>query len=208
MVKIIAKTTLILFITFLGSNLFSQDLDEIVLEVSQSIELDETQTQALEKQMGNYAISLKTIFDKYEEEEPDPQAMLTEIKHARESYHKALKSDIGKEKFKAYEKFVEQVQLEILGEAAGLRLLDLQDPIEMSDQQLEEMKPVMARAMKDIMATLMQYIDKPLNVRNKLKIATSLKSAKKKMDKETAQILSAEQIKKWESIKEAAKESK
>lgn len=185
---------------------FSQELSDIVAEVSTAIELDEAQTELLANQMGNYALSLQQIFDKYEEAEPDAQAMLTDIKNAREVYHKALKADIGKEKFKEYEAFVEQVQLEILGEAAGLRLLDLQDPLEMTDEQVELMKPIMARAMKGVFSTLMKYVDKPLNVRNKLKIANSLKSTKKAMERETAEVLSAEQIEKWEAMKEAAKE--
>jgi hypothetical protein len=187
--------------------MYAQELDDIVKEVSESIELDESQTKALETQMEKFAISLQLIFDKYEEAEPDPQAMLTDIKHAREEYQKALKADIGKEKFKAYEAFIDQVLLEILGEAAGLRLMDLQDPLLMTDEQVLQMKPVMARAMREMMRTLMQYIDKPLNVRNKLKIATSLKSTKKTMEKETAQILTSEQIAKWNEIKEAAKEN-
>ena len=44
-------------------------------------------------------------------------------------------------------------------------------------------------------------------LRNKLKIANSLKSTKKTMERETAQVLTSEQIKKWDQIKEAAKES-
>lgn len=192
---------------FLGLNMYAQELDDIVKEVSESIELDELQTKALKTQMEKFTISLQLIFNKYEESEPDPQAMLTDIKHAREAYQKALKAEIGKEKYKAYEAFVDQVILEILGEAAGLRLLDLQDPLMMTDDQVLQMKPVMAKAMRGMMKTLMQYVDQPMNVRNKLKIANSLKATKKTMEKETAQILTPEQIKKWDEIKEAAKES-
>ena len=187
------------------SSTYAQELEDIVAEVSTAIELDEAQTQALSTELEKYAISLQLIFDKYEEAEPDPQAMLTDIKHSREAYHKSLKEAIGKEKFKAYEGYVEKVQLEILGEVAGLRLLDLQDPLKMTNDQVTAMKPVMARAMKDIMATLMKYVDKPMNVRNKLGAANALKSAKKQMERSTAEILTPEQIAKWEEMKEAAK---
>ena len=86
--------------------------------------------------------------------------MHTDIKHAKEEYQKALKADIGKEKFKAYEAFIDQVLLEILGEAAGLRLMDLQDPLLMTDEQVMQMKPVMAKAMHEMMKTLMQKVYK------------------------------------------------
>ena len=199
---------LVLLIASFGANTQAQDVEELTAEISEAIELDETQTKALGTQMGKYAISLQLIFDKYDEAEPDPQAMLTDIKNAREEYHKALKSDIGKEKFKAYEGWVEKVQLEILGEAAGLRLLDLQEPLKMTDDQVEQMKPVMAKAMKGMMSTLMKYVDAKMNVRTKLKVGSSLKSIKKTMEKERAQVLTGEQIKKWDEIREAAKAEK
>ena len=132
--------------------------------------------------------------------------MLSDVKHAHEDYYKALKADIGKEKFKAYEAYTDQVKLEILGEAAELRLIDLQEPLLMTDQQVQDLKPIMAKAMKGILETLMQYIDKPMNVRTKLKIGNSLKRIKKTMDTEMAQVLTQEQIKKWEAMREAAKE--
>lgn len=187
----------------------AQELDDIVAEISDTIHLNEEQTNALKNQMGIYATTLAGIFDKYEGyEEPDPKAMLTEIKHEQEKYNAALKNDLGKEKFNEYTAFVEQVKIEILGEAAGIRLLDLQDPLKMTDDQLEMMKPVLGKAMRGVFGTLMKYIDKPLNIRNKLKIGSSLKSIKKTAQKETAAILSPEQIETWNAIKEAAKAEK
>lgn len=204
------KKSIISLFTFISILSFThraqaQDIEDIVIEISEAIELDETQTKALENQIGLYVISLQLIFDKYEEAEPDPQAMLTDIKNARAEYHKGLKEEIGKDKFKAYEAYTEKVKLEVLGEAAGLRLLDLQDPLMMTDDQVLKMKPIMAKAMLGIMNTLMKYVDQKMNVRNKLGAANSLKSIKKTMERETAEVLTGEQIKKWDEIKEAAK---
>ena len=201
------KVPLIIFLFLISASSYSQELDDIVKEITEEIQLDETQSKALETQMGKFTISLQLIFDKYEEAEPDPQAMLTDIKHAREAYQKDLKADIGKEKYQAYTAFVDKVVLEILGEAAALRLMDVQDPLKMTDDQLLAMKPILAKAMKGILSTLMQYIDKPMNVRTKLKVATSLKSIKKTLEKETATVLTAEQIAKWNELKEAAKKA-
>ena len=198
----------IMFLTVQGLNSYAQNVEDIVAEVTETIELDEAQSKALATQLGKYAISLQLIFDRHEEAEPDPQAMLTDIKHAREEYHKALKNDIGKEKFKAYEALVDKVQLEILGEAAGLRLLDLQEPLKMTNEQVVQMKPIMAKAMKSMMETLMKYVDAKMNIRTKLKVASALKSTKKTMEKERAQVLTGEQIKKWDEMREAAKAEK
>ena len=188
------------------SSIQAQDLEGLVEEISIEIQLDENQKQSLEKGMIDYTKSLQQIFDKYESGEPDPQAMLTEIKHSKEAYNKQLKKDIGKDKFKEYSAFVDQVKLEILSESAGLRLLDVQDELEMTDEQLEKMKPVLAKGMKGILETLMEYVDKRMSVRNKLKIANSLKAIKKEIDRESSKILSPEQIAKWNEMKEEAAE--
>lgn len=195
-----------LMLLFTGLMVKAQELNDIVQEVSEAIKLDETQTKAFENQLTKYSISLKLIFDRYEQAEPDPQAMLTDIKYAQDEYHSALSKDIGKSKFKEYEAFREKIILEILGEAAHLRLLDLQEPMKMTDGQVTEMKPVMAKAMRGTMQLLMKHIDSKLNVRTKLNIATSLKSIKNTFDQETAKILTTEQIRVWNEIKEAAKE--
>lgn len=205
--KQLAKIFSIVVFLFIGLNTYAQDLDEIVKEITEEIKLDETQSKAMAMQMEKFTISLQLIFDKYEEAEPDPQAMLSDIKKARGAYQKALKADLGKEKYAAYGAFIDKVVLEILGEAAGLRLMDIQDPILMTDDQLLAMKPILARAMQGIMQTLMKHIDKPMNIRTKLKVATSLKSIKKTLDKETAGVLTAEQIAKWNQLKEEAKKA-
>ncbi len=205
--KHLAKYLFLFTLLFIGLSSYAQELDDIVKEITEEIELDETQSKALKMQMGKFTISLQLIFDKYEEAEPDPQAMLADIKKAREAYQKALKADIGKEKYTAYEAFIDKVVLEILGEAAGLRLMEVQDPLKMTDDQLVAMKPILAKAMKGIMQTLMQYINKPMNIRTKLKVATSLKSIKKTLEKETATILTSEQIAKWNELKEATKKA-
>ena len=76
----------------------------------------------------------------------------------------------------------------------------------MTDGQVKDLKPVMAKAMKGILETLMQYVDAKMNVRTKLKVGNSLKRIKKTMDAEMAEILTPEQIKKWEAMREAAKQ--
>jgi hypothetical protein len=195
-----------LFISLFAFTAPAQDVNAIVEEITTEITLDQTQSDAMKSEMEKYAISLQLIFDKYEQGEPDPQAMLTDIKYAREDYQKKLKAAIGKEKFEAYEAYTDKVKLEILGEAAELRLIDLQEPLMMTDQQVQDLKPVMAKAMKGILETLMQYVDAKMNVRTKLKVGNSLKRIKKTMDAEMAEILTPEQIKKWEALREAAKE--
>lgn len=201
--------TLILsiFVSISTHQVLAQELNDLVKEVSEAIELDEAQSKALETQMTKYAASLQIIFERNDQrEEPDPQAMLTEIKNAQNEYHKALSNDIGKAKFKEYEAYREKIILEILGEVAHLRLLDLQEPIKMSDEQVMQMKPVMAKAMRGTMQLLVKHIDSNLNVRTKLNIATTMKSIKKTFDRETANILTSEQIKVWNELKEAAQQ--
>lgn len=205
MMKKRINVLLIVLFSFSVQQTIAQEIDELVKEISEAIELDETQSKALETQMGKYATSLQIIFERNDQrEEPDPQALLTDIKNAQEEYHNALSKDIGKAKFKEYEAFREKLILEILSEVAHLRLLDLQQPIKMSDEQVIQMKPIMANAMRETMKLLIKHIDSNLNVRTKLNIATTMKSIKKTMDRDTAQVLTSEQIRVWKELKEAA----
>ena len=198
------KRSLLLLLLMFGITVQAQELDDIVEEISTAIELDEAQTKVLATELEKYTISMQMIFDKYEEAEPDPQAMLTDIKRAQADYNDKLKAGIGKDKFKAYDAYVDQVKMEIFSEAAGLRLLDLQDPLKMTDDQVQQMKPVMGKAMKGMMETLMKYVDQKMNVRTKLAAANALKGIKKTMDREAAAILSPEQIELWNKLREEA----
>jgi hypothetical protein len=204
--SLIKKTTLIISIAVLSATTSNaQDLDSIVEEVSTSIQLDEAQTKIMHTEMEKYTISLQIIFDKYEDlPEPDPQAMLIDIKHSRTEYEKALKEGIGKDKFQLYTGYVEKVKMEILTEAAGLRLLDLQKPLYMTDEQVLQMKPIMGKTMSEILALLMKYVDKPMNLRTKLKVGSAMKGIKKRFYAETEQVLTAEQIEKWKKLREDA----
>ena len=67
-------TTLFFSLTVLASQ--AQNVEDIVAEITEAIELNEAQSAALASQMEKYTISLQLIFDKYEQGEPDPQAML------------------------------------------------------------------------------------------------------------------------------------
>lgn len=182
-----------------------EELSDIVEEVSNAIELDEEQTKALETNMHTYTVSLQIIFTKYESVEESPRAMLSEIKVAKELYLKSLKKDIGIKKFKAYEGFTEKVQLELLGEVVSLRLLYLQEPISITDNQFTLLKPIMAKAMRDSMSTLMKFVDKPINSINMIKVSKSLMSIKKTMNNIISKILSREQTLEWNILKEDVK---
>ena len=116
---------------------------------------------------------------KYEDvEEPDPQEMISDLKNVRESYYKSMQKTLSKEQWEQYEALKESILLEIFSEIAALRIIDLKEPLNLTDEQMAAMKPVMGKSLRGVIATIFEYGDRRLGVRTKLKIANALKSIK------------------------------
>jgi len=182
------------------------DLDDVMEELQEALELSEEQAPQVEKAMLAYMASINETQAKYEEmEEPDPQKMLGEFKKIRDDYYKNLQKILSKEQWEKYEALREEILHEIFSEIAALRIIDLKEPLSLTDEQAEQMKPVMGKSLRDFVGTLFKYGDKRMTIRTKLKIANALKATKAEMDSEMKKILSEEQLAAWEAMKEEQK---
>lgn len=70
-----------------------------------------------------------------------------------------------------------------------IKLIDLQEPLNMRDERLEKLSPVMGDSLMDIVKIVIQDGDKKMNKRTKIKIDKGLKKYKFRADTETAKIL-------------------
>ena len=170
-------------------------LDEIMEELTAALELSDEQVPEVEKHLTSYLVNLNESQAKYEDvEEPDPQEMISDLKQVRESYYKSMQKTLSKEQWQQYEALRESILLEIFSEIAALRIIDLKEPLTLTDEQMAAMKPVMGKSLRGVIGTLFEYGDKRLGVRTKLKIANALKSIKAEQDTEMKTILSEEQL--------------
>jgi hypothetical protein len=99
----------------------------------------------------------------------------------------------------------EEILHEIFSEIAALRIIDLKEPLNLTDEQAEAMKPVMGKSLRDFVGTIFKYGDKRMTIRNKLKIANALKSTKAEAESELKKILSEEQWAALQAMKEEQK---
>jgi hypothetical protein len=204
----VALTTLVALcsVPVLADEEEGPELDDIMEEMQEALELTEEQQPEVEKAMLAYMTSLNETQAKYEEmEEPDPQAMLGEFKKIRDDYYKNLQKILSKEQWQTYEAMREEILHEIFSEIAALRIIDLKEPLSLTDEQADAMKPVMGKSLRDFVGTIFEYGDKKMTIRNKLKIANSLKSTKAATETELKKILSEEQWAKWQAMKEEQK---
>jgi len=182
------------------------DLADVVAELKEALELSDEQAVEVEKAMAAYMTNLDNAQAKYEDqEEPDGQAMIGEFKKIRDDYYKNLQKILSKDQWKQYEAIREKILLELFSEIAGLRIIDLKEPLTLTDDQMEKMKPVMGKALRGFVGTIFQYGDQKMNKRTQLKMGSSLKGIKSEMDSQMKTILSEEQLATWEKMKEDAK---
>ena len=182
------------------------DLEEIMAEITEALALSDEQVPEVEKHLTTYLVDLDESQAKYEDvEEPDPQEMLSDLKKVRETYYKSMQKTLSKEQWEQYEALRESILHEIFSEIAALRIIDLKEPLSLTDEQMAAMKPVMGKSLRGVIGTIFEYGDKRMGVRTKLKIATALKSIKAEQDTEMKTILSEEQLAAWEKLKEEQK---
>lgn len=189
-----------------NSNIIAQDLDDILEELKVPLELTEEQEPQVAELLGKYATELNEMMAKNDEsEEVDPKVLIGDFKSVQDSYQKGLKKVLSKDQYKKYEELVKGILLEMFTDIAEIKLIDLQEPLNMTEDQLEKLAPVMGESLMGVVKVVIEYGDKKMNMRNKIKIGKRLKKIKSKTDTETAKILTPEQIETWDKIKEENK---
>jgi len=183
-----------------------EDAQVVLEEMTEALELSEEQQEQVEQLMGKFMQELHAATDTPEGEEGDRQAMIGGVKKARADYNKGMQGVLSKEQFEAYEALVDQVFQDIFEGLAGLKIVDLQIALELTDEQAEALEPVMGTAMRQMVAVLIEYGDQRLTKRKKLKIAKKLKKINANMQAGMQEILTEEQWAKYEAMKEEAKD--
>jgi len=196
------------FVGSLAGLAFAQDNDasEILAELQKKLELSDEQTQQVGAAMGKYAMELEATLAKYENvEEPDGAAMIGDVKKVRDDYRKELQKILSKEQYQGYLAMVDAVMLEMMSDVAEIRLMDIQPKCTLTDEQVEQLAPIMGKGMLDIVRLLFENADQRLSAPKKVKLAKALKKIQSDMDKQINAVLTEEQQKAYATYKEAQK---
>ena len=204
--KFIIVLCLALFISCLS---YSQELEDIVSELQEELQLHDDQAERLSAALVKYSQEMNTELAKYEDaEEPDTKAMISDIKKAQENYRYELADILTDEQYEAYLNYVDKVMTEMFGDIAEIKLMDLQPVLDLSDEQMSQLNPVLGEGMLGLVKVVFEYGDKKMNKRTKIKMGKKLKKIQSKTDTGVKEILTPEQYEKYQEYKEAKKNQK
>ncbi len=183
------------------------DVEGIVEELTAELELSDEQAGQVTEALQGLGMAITEATATAEDEEPDTQAMMGAVKAARADFRQQMEGILSEEQYAAYEALVDEVFQEIFESIAELKITDLRAPLELTDEQADALKPVMGTAMRGLVAVIVDYSDKRMGVRNKLAMANKLKKIQADMNAGMGEILTPEQIEKYNAMKEAQKDA-
>ena len=180
--------------------------DEIVAELKPKLDLNDQQAKDMTAALGELGKSLGALIEKREAagEEEEPDEFIKGVKQAQEDYQKKLKGILNDKQLQTYNELREAAIMDMMKDLAEIRLLDIQPKVGFSDEQLEKLVPVMATSMRGFMKVAWEHAGERLRLRQKIKVAKQLKHIQSDAQKQVQQILTGEQLQKWEDLKKQA----
>lgn len=177
--------------------------DEIVAELKPRLALNDQQAENLTAVLGELGKTFAALIAKQEAvgEEDDPMEFIKDVKQAQTDYQKKLKGILNDKQLQTYSELRDVTIIDMMKDLAEIKLLDIQPKIGFSDEQLEKLVPVMGESMRGFMKIAWEHTGKRLRLRQKIKVAKSLKKIQSNAQQQVQLILTDEQSKKWEELK-------
>jgi hypothetical protein len=170
------------------------DPDDLAAELQTELGLSDEQTAQVETALDKFAASIEQAHTKQElAKEPDGQAMMAAVKQARNTLNQDMQGILTPDQFQQYQQMVDEVIDEIFTTVAEIKLLDMQQPLQLSDEQMAQLTPVMGGSIRSIISLVMENSDKRMGVRQKLQMAKSMKKIKNDTDAKMNAVLTPQQ---------------
>jgi len=178
--------------------------DEIVAELKTKLDLDDQQAKDLAVALSELGKSLDEIITKKEaaKEGDEPDEFIKEIKQAQTDYQKKLKDILTDKQLESYDALRESIIMDTMKDLAEIKLLDIQPHVKFSDEQLGKLVPVVAESMRGFIKVAWEHAGKRLRLGQKIKVAKTLKKIQSSSQQQVQQILTEEQYKTWNALKE------
>lgn len=211
-------TALVLFLLLLLSSSVSfsanegPDIapDELVTELKTKLNLNDQQVKDLTAALNELAKTLDALIDKQETaKDEDTHEFINGVKHAQEDYQKKLKKILTPSQLDSYNALREKAIMDAMENLAAIKLMDIQDQIGFSDDQLNKLAPVLGKSMRGLIKIAWKYAgQRRIRLGQKIRIARELKEIQHESERQVKQILTDEQFKKWEEYKKQQQEKK
>ena len=177
---------------------------DVVTELKTKLNLNDQQVKEVTTALTDLSNRLNALVNKQEgaEEDNDPHEFINGVKEAQADYQKKLKTILTDSQMQSYDALREKVIMEALDNLAAIKLMDIQDQIGFSDEQLNKLTPVLGEDMRGFIKIAWKYAgESRIRVLEKIKIARELKEIQHKSEGKVKQILTPDQYKKWEAYK-------
>ena len=177
---------------------------DVVTELKTKLNLNDQQVKEVTTALTDLSNRLNTLVNKQEgaEEDNDPHEFINGVKEAQADYQKKLKTILTDSQMQSYNALKEQVIMDALDNLAAIKLMDVQDQIGFSDDQLNKLTPVLGEDMRGLIKIAWKYAgESRIRPLEKIRIARELKEIQHKSEGKVKQILTPDQYKKWETYK-------
>ncbi|MDH3948515.1 MAG: hypothetical protein OEU74_06100 [Gammaproteobacteria bacterium] len=176
---------------------------EIVAELKGKLALNDQQAKDLTAALSELGKQLHALIEKQEaaKEEDDPNEFIRAVKQAQADYQKKLKGILNDKQQESYNSLREAAIMDMMKDLAAIKLMDIQDQVGFSDDQLKKLTPVLAESMRGLIKIAWKYAGERLRLGQKIRVARQLKEIQHKSEREVKQILTEAQYKKWEELK-------
>ena len=177
---------------------------DVVTTLKAKLNLNDQQVTEVSAALTDLTDRLNTLVNNQEgaEEDSDPHEFINGVKEAQSDYQKRLKAILTDSQMQSYAALKEQVIMDALDNLAAIKLMDIQDQIGFSDEQLKKLTPVLGESMRGLIKIAWKYAgERRIRLGEKIRIARELKEIQHKSEREVKQILTPDQYKKWETYK-------
>jgi hypothetical protein len=177
---------------------------DVVTKLKTKLNLNDQQVKEVTTALTDLSNRLNTLVNNQEgaEEDNDPHEFINGVKEAQADYQKKLKTILTDSQMKSYDALKEQVIMDALDNLAAIKLMDVQDQIGFSDDQLNKLTPVLGEDMRGLIKIAWKYAGQSrIRLLEKIRIARELKEIQHKSEGKVKQILTPDQYKKWETYK-------
>ena len=177
---------------------------DVVTALKTKLNLNDQQVKEVTAALTDLSNRLNTLVNNQEgaEEDNDPHEFINGVKEAQSDYQKKLKAILTDSQMQSYAALKEQVIMDALDNLAAIKLMDIQDQIGFSDEQLKKLTPVLGESMRGLIKIAWKYAgERRIRLGEKIRIARELKEIQHKSEREVKQILTSDQYEKWETYK-------
>lgn len=188
----------------LSVNLMAADADpdDIMSMLTKELKLNDDQSKKLDTEIQKFAKTVDQLKADQEKEGAEPEDLVKGAKKAQEEYLDQVKKILTPDQYKQYEALKEKALKGMFEDLAAIKLMDIQSKINISDDQLDKLAPIMGDSLYQVVTLAWEHAGHRLRVGQKIRLARELKHIQKEARDASSKILSKEQMAAWDKLKE------